>query len=186
MSLKTNANKIHSDLTSLYEGVKIEENSNRELGNFVEFRVVENNKELVLSIRKYELEKDIFNWSYLSNPKDANSVVERVSNINSFLSDIKDIFEKKMDQMVGVVGNSLSGGQRQIVWLLRSIYRPSAILILDEPTSALDPDNKLVMIDTIKKLSIGKTVIIVSHDDIDPTFRKISMKEGRVVNSSFF
>ena len=93
MSLKTNANKIHSDLTSL------EENSNRELGNFVEFRVVENNKELVLSIRKYELEKDIFNWSYLSNPKDSNSVVERVSNINSFLSDIKDIFEKnRFDQ----------------------------------------------------------------------------------------
>ena len=99
MSLKTNANKIHSDLTSLYEGVKIEENSNRELGNFVEFRVVENNKELVLTIRKYELEKDIFNWSYLSNPEDANSVVERVSNINSFLSDIKDIFEKnRFDQ----------------------------------------------------------------------------------------
>jgi len=99
MSLKTNANKIHSDLTSLYEGVKIEENSNRELGNFVEFRVVENNKELVLSIRKYELEKDIFNWSYLSNPEDANSVVERVSNINNFLSDIKDIFEKnRFDQ----------------------------------------------------------------------------------------
>ena len=99
MSLKTNANKIHSDLTSLYEGVKIEENSNRELGNFVVFRVVENNKELVLSIRKYELEKDIFNWSYLSNPKDSNSVVERVSNINSFLSDIKDIFEKnRFDQ----------------------------------------------------------------------------------------
>jgi hypothetical protein len=99
MSLKTNANKIHSDLNSLYEGVKIEENSNRELGNFVEFRVVENNKELVLSIRKYELEKDIFNWSYLSNPEDANSVVERVSNINNFLSDIKDIFEKnRFDQ----------------------------------------------------------------------------------------
>ena len=99
MSLKTNANKIHSDLTSLYEGVKIEENSNRELGNFVEFRVVENNKELVLSIRKYELEKDIFNWSYLSNPEDVNSVVERVSNINNFLSDIKDIFEKnRFDQ----------------------------------------------------------------------------------------
>lgn len=99
MSLKTNANKIHSDLTSLYEGVKIEENSNRELGNFVEFRVVENNKELVLTIRKYELEKDIFNWSYLSNPEDANSVVERVSNINNFLSDIKDIFEKnRFDQ----------------------------------------------------------------------------------------
>jgi ABC-type multidrug transport system fused ATPase/permease subunit len=100
--------------------------------------------------------------------------------------DVKDIFEKKMDEVVGVEGNSLSGGQRQIVWLLRSIYRPSAILILDEPTSALDPDNKVAMISTIKKLSIGKTVIIVSHDDIDPAFRKISMKDGRVISSSFF
>ena len=100
--------------------------------------------------------------------------------------DVKDDFEKKMDESVGVEGNNLSGGQRQIVWLLRSIYRPSAILILDEPTSALDPENKLVMISTIKKLSVGKTVIIVSHDDIDPAFRKITMKNGRVINSSFF
>ena len=100
--------------------------------------------------------------------------------------DVKDDFEKKMDQSVGVEGNNLSGGQRQIVWLLRSIYRPSAILILDEPTSALDPENKVVMISTIKKLSVGKTVIIVSHDDIDPAFRKITMKNGRVINSSFF
>jgi ATP-binding cassette subfamily B protein AbcA/BmrA len=100
--------------------------------------------------------------------------------------DVKDDFEKKMDESVGVEGNNLSGGQRQIVWLLRSIYRPSAILILDEPTSALDPENKVVMISTIKKLSVGKTVIIVSHDEIDPAFRKITMKNGRVINSSFF
>ena len=106
--------------------------------------------------------------------------------MNDLKLDVTDTFEKKMDETVGVEGNSLSGGQRQIVWLLRSIYRPSAILILDEPTSALDPENKLVMISTIKKLSIGKTVIIVSHDDIDPDFRKISMKNGRVITSSFF
>ena len=34
--------------------------------------------------------------------------------------------------------------------------------------------------------SVGKTVIIVSHDDIDHEFRKITMKNGRVINSSFF
>lgn len=106
--------------------------------------------------------------------------------MNDLKLDVTDTFEKKMDETVGVEGNSLSGGQRQIVWLLRSIYRPSAILILDEPTSALDPENKLVMISTIKKLSIGKTVIIISHDDIDSEFRKISMKNGRVISSSFF
>jgi ABC-type multidrug transport system fused ATPase/permease subunit len=119
----------------------------------------------------------------LDKPPSREEIIQLMDDLNL---DVKDIFEKKMDESVGVEGNSLSGGQRQIVWLLRSIYRPSAILILDEPTSALDPENKLVMISTIKKLSIGKTVIIVSHDDIDQAFRKISMKNGRVVTTSFF
>ncbi len=119
----------------------------------------------------------------LDKPPSKESVVQLM---NDLTLDVADVFEKKMDENVGVEGNSLSGGQRQIVWLLRSIYRPSAILILDEPTSALDPDNKVVMISTIKKLSVGKTVIIISHDDIDSAFRKISMKNGRVISSSFF
>jgi ABC-type multidrug transport system fused ATPase/permease subunit len=119
----------------------------------------------------------------LDSPPSKEEIIQLMDDLNL---DVKDIFEKKMDETVGVEGNNLSGGQRQIVWLLRSIYRPSAILILDEPTSALDPANKLVMISTIKKLSVGKTVIIVSHDDIDPAFRKISMKDGRVITSSFF
>jgi ABC-type multidrug transport system fused ATPase/permease subunit len=119
----------------------------------------------------------------LDKPPSREEIIQLMDDLKI---DVKEIFEKKMDENVGVEGNSLSGGQRQIVWLLRSIYRPSAILILDEPTSALDPDNKVVMISTIKKLSIGKTVIIVSHDDIDPVFRKISMKNGRVITSSFF
>ena len=124
------------------------------------------------------------NIVYGLNP--APSKEEVLKLMDDLKIDVKDVFEKKMDELVGVEGNNLSGGQRQIVWLIRSIYRPSAILILDEPTSALDPTNKLAMISTIKKLSVGKTVIIVSHDDIDPAFRKISMKNGRVISSSFF
>jgi ABC-type branched-subunit amino acid transport system ATPase component len=119
----------------------------------------------------------------LEKPPNKKEIIELMNDLNL---DVADTFEKKMDDNVGVEGNSLSGGQRQIVWLLRSIYRPSPILILDEPTSALDPENKIVMINTIKKLSIGKTVIIVSHDAIDPAFRKITMKNGRVISSSFF
>jgi hypothetical protein len=99
MSLKTNANKIHSDLTSIYENVNISENSDRFIGNFLEFKVVESNKELVLTIQKYELEKDTFKWSYLANPEDKNSIVERSSNVMTFLTDVKDIFEKnRFDQ----------------------------------------------------------------------------------------
>jgi ABC-type multidrug transport system fused ATPase/permease subunit len=118
----------------------------------------------------------------LEPPPSKEKVIQMMDDLRL---DVKDIFEKKMDENVGVEGNSLSGGQRQIVWLLRSVYRKSSILILDEPTSALDPDNKLFMITTIKKLSVGKTVIIISHDEIDPAFRKISMKKGRVIATVF-
>ncbi len=102
------------------------------------------------------------------------------------LDDIRDTFKEKMDLEVGVDGNALSGGQRQIVWLLRSFYRQSRILVLDEPTASLDPANKQLMINVIKKISMGKTVIIISHDHIDPMFRKIELKQGRLVSTSYF
>jgi len=102
------------------------------------------------------------------------------------LEDIKKVFEPKMDDLMGVEGNKLSGGQRQIVWLLRSFFRNTHIIIMDEPTASLDPENKERIVHIIKKLSIGKTVIIVSHDDIDDSFRKIEFKAGKLVSSSYF
>ena len=102
------------------------------------------------------------------------------------LDDVAKTFKDKMEEECGVDGNSLSGGQRQMVWLLRSFYRNSRILVLDEPTASLDPKNKKLMISVIQKMSMGKTVIIVSHDEIDSSFRKIQLKNGRLVSSSFF
>ena len=77
----------------------------------------------------------------------------------------------ELDKMAGMEGNNLSGGQRQMVWLVRAILRPCSIIIMDEPTSALDPDNKKMVNSIIR--TFDKTVIIVSHDTIDPMFRKI-------------
>ncbi len=102
------------------------------------------------------------------------------------LKDVAVIFEKKMNEKMGVTGNNLSGGQRQMVWLLRSFYRSSRILVLDEPTASLDPANKEIMIRIIQKISMGKTVIIVSHDNIDTSFRKITLHQGRLIESSYF
>jgi ABC-type bacteriocin/lantibiotic exporter with double-glycine peptidase domain len=102
------------------------------------------------------------------------------------LQDIRTVFEHKMDQSVGVEGNELSGGQRQIVWLLRAFYRQSPVLVLDEPTAALDPATKILVMDIIKRINIGKTVIIVSHDPIDTSFRQIKLKKGRVIQETFF
>jgi ABC-type bacteriocin/lantibiotic exporter with double-glycine peptidase domain len=120
----------------------------------------------------------------LEKPPSKESVIKLLDDLG--LEDIRESFELKMDENVGVDGNALSGGQRQIVWLLRSFYRQCRILVLDEPTASLDPANKQLMISVIKKISISKTVIIISHDNIDPMFRKIELKQGRLVSSSYF
>jgi len=120
----------------------------------------------------------------LKNPPTREQILTILSDLN--MEDLRVEFEGKMEEPVGVEGNQLSGGQRQIIWLMRSMFRPSYILVLDEPTASLDPENKKKMISTIQKLSVGKTVIIVSHDSIDSSFRKIEFNEGRIVDSSFF
>lgn len=95
MNLKTNINKLHSDLLSNYNEVSISEKSNKEFGNYFEISVNENSKTLKMIITKQSVESDSFNWSYYSNPDDENSVlVERNSNLINFIHNVQDIFEK--------------------------------------------------------------------------------------------
>jgi ABC-type multidrug transport system fused ATPase/permease subunit len=117
----------------------------------------------------------------LENPPDEADILTILDEIN-----MKDVFKEKMNKKVGLDGNHLSGGQKQIVWLLRSFYRKSKIIVMDEPTASLDQANKELLLKTINKLSIGKTLIIISHDPIDYNFRKIEFKDGKISESMFF
>ena len=94
------------------------------------------------------------------------------------LEEVKNVFKEKMHQPVGTDGTTLSGGQKQIVWLLRAIFRRVDILVLDEPTASLDPTSKRLVLEAIKKIGSGKTVIIISHDPVGQDFRKIEFKDG--------
>lgn len=64
-------------------------------------------------------------------------------------------------------GASLSGGQRQVVHLVRALLNADArIVLLDEPTSALDGATREIVFSLIRRLNgVGKTVIIITHDD---------------------
>ena len=68
---------------------------------------------------------------------------------------------------VGVNGDLLSGGQKQIIQLLRCYNKNNKIIILDEPTSALDSITKKAIIDIIKYISKDSTLLIITHDDIN-------------------
>jgi ABC-type multidrug transport system fused ATPase/permease subunit len=70
---------------------------------------------------------------------------------------------KGYDTPAGELGNRLSGGERQRVGLARAFLKDAPILLLDEPTASLDTESEARVLETIRRLSRGKTTLVVSH-----------------------
>ncbi len=60
--------------------------------------------------------------------------------------------------------NTLSGGQKQRIAIARALIKNPEIIMADEPTGALDSATGKQVLETLKKLSETKLVIVVSHD----------------------
>lgn len=61
----------------------------------------------------------------------------------------------------------ISGGEQQRVSIARSIIKPSSLILADEPTGALDVKNRDEVMDILRKINqSGKTIVVVTHDDI--------------------
>ena len=75
--------------------------------------------------------------------------------------------------------NSLSGGMKQRVALIRTLALKPDILLLDEPFSALDYQTRLAVSDDVYNIikDTGKTVIMITHDIAEA----ISMSDRVVV-----
>ncbi|WP_330832680.1 peptidase domain-containing ABC transporter [Piscinibacter sp.] len=82
--------------------------------------------------------------------------------------------------LIGDMGTSISGGQKQRLLLARALYKRPQILLLDEATSALDVDRERLVNQAVKQL--GMTRVIVAHrpETIASANRVIVLSEGRV------
>jgi subfamily B ATP-binding cassette protein MsbA len=72
-------------------------------------------------------------------------------------------FPQGYDTVVGERGARLSGGQKQRLALARAFLRDAPIVILDEATSALDSTSEQLIQDALRRLVVGKTVLIIAH-----------------------
>jgi thiol reductant ABC exporter CydD subunit len=65
--------------------------------------------------------------------------------------------------MLGERGHGLSAGERQRLALARAFLRDSPLLLLDEPTANLDGQTEAEVLEAVRRLSEGRTVVLVAH-----------------------
>jgi len=68
-----------------------------------------------------------------------------------------------IDTLIGENGATISGGQRQRIALARALYKEFELLVMDEATAALDIDTERAVIDSIRRVKEGKTLLMVTH-----------------------
>ena len=83
----------------------------------------------------------------------------RVARVSEFADSLPD----KLETLVGEGGYGLSGGQAQRVAIARAFLKNAPLLLLDEPTAHLDPATESDVLEGLRRLAIGRTVIMASH-----------------------
>ncbi len=131
----------------------------------------------------------LFNMSALENIAFGNPGASRADIIraaenaaaNEFLAQLPNAY----DTVLGEGGANLSGGQRQRVALARAFLKDAPILLLDEATSALDAESEAKIQDALKRLTQGRTTLVIAHrlSTVKDADIIVVMDKGRVVET---
>jgi ATP-binding cassette subfamily C protein CydD len=86
-----------------------------------------------------------------------------------------------LDTPVGEGGYGISGGQAQRVAIARAFLKQAPLLLLDEPTNHLDPATEADILTSLRRLAVGKTVVMASHTAAAHAFggRRLELRDGR-------
>lgn len=85
--------------------------------------------------------------------------VLRLCQLEEFVLELNDGIETS----VGENGLNISGGQKQRLGIARALYHDPEILVFDEATSALDEEIQEELMNSIVRIALNKTVIMVAH-----------------------
>lgn len=79
-------------------------------------------------------------------------------------------------------GSNISGGQKQMISIARTILTDAEILLLDDITTSLDPDTAKLVPDLIKKLRQDHTIIMVTKkpDLMSVADRIVVLEKGKI------
>jgi ATP-binding cassette, subfamily C, bacterial CydCD len=95
--------------------------------------------------------------------RDASPEQVRAAISAAGLGDMVSGLPRGLETVLGDRGAGLSAGERQRVALARAFLRDAPLLLLDEPTANLDGETEHEVLEAVRRLSVGRTVVLVSH-----------------------
>lgn len=90
-----------------------------------------------------------------------------------------------LDKVITEDANNISGGQKQRLALAVNLVANKDIYVFDEATSNIDIESEAIIMDNIRAMSRGKSVIVISHRlaNVVPADNIYFMEEGEVKES---
>jgi ATP-binding cassette subfamily C protein CydD len=117
-----------------------------------------------------------------ARPEATDAEVEEAAR-NASITEFSAALPDGLGTAVGEGGYGLSGGQAQRVAIARAFLKNAPLLLLDEPTAHLDPATEGAVLDSLRRLALGRTVILASHSSAAHGFagRRLDISDGRAV-----
>ena len=135
------------------EGLELLELSGRELAKKVAF-LPQNRAVPEITVKNLVLHG---RFPYLSYPRRYRLEDHKTAEAAMTKMGISDLADRSLA--------TLSGGQRQKVYIAMALAQDTPVVLLDEPNTFLDISHQLQMMDQAKALAAdGKTVVLVLHD----------------------
>ncbi|MFF9814613.1 thiol reductant ABC exporter subunit CydD [Streptomyces sp. NPDC014006] len=94
---------------------------------------------------------------------DADDAAVRQALADAGALDFVDALPDGLGTLLGEDGAGLSAGQRQRLALARAFLADRPVLLLDEPTAALDGRTEAEVVAAVRRLAVGRTVLLVVH-----------------------